>query len=317
VAGSRRGLGREATLGVACALLCVVFSAAAPSFATPENAAAIFRNSVELLLIGLGMTLLLAMAAIDVSVGAAMGLAAIGVGQALLLGAPAWAAALVGPVVGVAVGAASGAVVVFGRVPPIVGTLGLFGVYKTGIFLALGGQWMSGLPDGLTRAMAARLLGLPASLWTVLVAYAAVWTALRRTPYGPHLLALGASEGAARLSGVAVDRVRFATFLASGALCGVAATFYVATYRNVEPSIGATLALEAVVAVALGGTNVMGGRCSLLGTALGVLLLRVLQNGLLLVGVGSLWQPVVAGLLLVGVFVLDRTLARGRTEAAP
>ena len=85
--------------------------------------------------------------------------------------------------------------------------------------------------------------------------------------------------------GIAVVRVRFATFIISGALCGSAATFYVATYRNVEMTIGSTLALEAIAAVVLGGTGMTGGQCSLLGTVLGVFLLRILQNGLLLIRV--------------------------------
>jgi AI-2 transport system permease protein len=96
----------------------------------------------------------------------------------------------------------------------------------------------------------------------------------------------------------------------SGGLCGLAASFYVATYRNVEMTIGATLALEAVAAVVLGGTAVTGGRISLLGTAFGVILLRILQNGLLLVGVPSLWQPVVTGLLLL--LVLGAEALSGR-----
>jgi len=99
--------------------------------------------------------------------------------------------------------------------------------------------------------------------------------------------------------------VRFITFVISGALTGLAATFYVANYRNVEMTIGSTLALDAIAAVVLGGTSILGGRCSLLGTVLGVLLLRILQNGLLLVGVPSLWQAVVTGALLIGVLVLE------------
>ncbi|MER8961721.1 hypothetical protein NKI24_22750 [Mesorhizobium sp. M0701] len=91
------------------------------------------------------------------------------------------------------------------------------------------------------------------------------------------------------------------TFVISGVLTGIAATFYVATYRNVEMTIGSTLALDAIAAVILGGTSILGGRCSLIGTVLGVLLLRILQNGLLLIGVPSLWQPVVTGVLIVGV----------------
>ena len=129
--------------------------------------------------------------------------------------------------------------------------------------------------------------------------YLAAWLALRHMPYGPHLLAIGNDEEKARLSGVAVRPVRIATFVVSGLLAGVAAIFYVSTYRNVAMTIGGNIALEAIAAAVLGGTSITGGSCSLLGTALGVILIRLLQNGLVLVGVPSLWQTVVTGGLLL------------------
>src|SRR4029077_15909270 len=130
------------------------------------------------------------------------------------------------------------------------------------------------------------------------LAYGAVFVAVRLTPFGAHLLAIGHSEAKARLAGFGGRGVQFAVFVTSGGLSGLAASFYVATYRNVEMTIGATLALEAVAAVVLGGTAVTGGRISLLGTAFGVILLRLLQKGLLLVGVPSLLQTVVTRLPL-------------------
>ena len=232
------------------------------------------------------------------------------IGRLLEAGAPPALAALAGPVAGLALGVVTAVVVVFGRIPAIVATLGLLGVYRAGIFLALGGSWLSGLPAGLTNLLAARVFGMPVSVLVIALAYGAVFVAVRLTPFGAHLLAIGNSEARARLAGVGVRRVQVAAFVISGGLCGLAASFYVATYRNVEMTIGATLALEAVAAVVLGGTAVTGGRISLLGTAFGVVLLRLLQNGLLLVGVPSLWQPVVTGLLLL--LVLGAEALSGR-----
>jgi AI-2 transport system permease protein len=298
---------REALLALGCIVSGLVFSIFSPYFATPDNLLTIARNSTELLLIGLGMTLLLGIGGIDVSVGSVLGLAAIGIGRLLEAGAPPVLAALAGPVAGLALGGVTALVVIFGRIPAIVATLGLLGVYRAGIFLALGGSWLSGLPVGLTNLLAARIFGLPVSMFVIALAYGAVFVAVRLTPFGAHLLAIGNSEARARLAGIGVRRVQVAAFVISGGLCGLAASFYVATYRNVEMTVGSTLALEAVVAVVLGGTAV---RISLLGTAFGVILLRVLQNGLLLVGVPSLWQPVVTGFLLL--FVLGAEALSGR-----
>lgn len=297
--------GREWSLLLACAVTVLLFSVASPYFATSGNAGTILRNSIELLLAGLGMTLLLAMGGIDVSIGIVMGLAAIGVGNALGLQMNPVLTALIGPAIGAALGFITATVVVLGRVPAIVGTLGLLGVYRTAIFVLLGGQWLSGLPTGLTNLLSVSPLGIPFAAWAIAAVYLAVWMALRRAPYGVHLLAIGNSEEKARLSGIAVLKVRIVTFVISGALTGLAATFYVANYRNVEMTIGSSLSLDAIAAVVLGGTSIMGGRCSLIGTVLGVLLLRILQNGLLLVGVPSLWQPVVTGGLLIGVLAFE------------
>jgi ribose/xylose/arabinose/galactoside ABC-type transport system permease subunit len=293
--------GRPLSLLAACLLVGLVATLSSPYFATWENLATIFRNSVELLFVSLGMTLLLAMGSIDVSIGMAMGLAAIAVGRVLQAGGSPWLAILAGLAMGALLGLLTGAVIVIGRIPAIVGTLGLLGVYRAAIFLALGGSWLSGLPHTLTGIIGGTLLGIPAAGIVIAAAYGGLWVAMRRTTFGVHLLAIGNSEEKARLAAVAVARTRLFTFVISGILCGAAAAFYVSTYRTVEMTVGSDVALEAIAAVVLGGTSIMGGRCSLLGTAIGVILIRVLQNGLLLIGVPSLWQTVVTGLLLISI----------------
>jgi ribose transport system permease protein/AI-2 transport system permease protein len=305
--------GRELTLLIACVLVAVAASAASPYFATIDNLSTVLRNSIELMIIALGMSLLLAMGGIDVSIGMVLGLAAFAAGTLVAGGHAPAAPILAGPLVGGLLGIITGAVVVLGGIPAIVGSLGLFGVYRAAIFLLLGGRWLSGLPPTLTNVLSSNLLGVPLAAIVIAALYLAVWVALRFTPYGPHLLAIGNNEEKARLSGVSVRRVRIATFVVSGALAGVAADFYVSTYRNVAMTIGGNIALEAIAASVLGGASVMGGGCSLSGTALGVILIRLIQNGLVLVGIPSLWQTVVTGALLL--LVLSGEALRGRVSA--
>jgi ribose/xylose/arabinose/galactoside ABC-type transport system permease subunit len=304
--------GRELTLLAAILVAGAVFALLSPVYLSPNNLYAVIRNSVELLVIGLGLTFVLAVGGIDVSVGVVLGIAAIAIGNLLLAGVSPWAAALAGPLVGLALGAVTGSVIVFGRIPAIVATIGLFGIYRTVIFVLLGGSWLSGLPSSLSEIFAARIAGVvPTSYLVILAAYAGAYLALRRTPFGLHLLAVGDAAERARLSGIAVRRIQIAAYMVSGALCGLAATFYVANYRNVEMTVGSTIALDAIAAVVLGGTSILGGRASLLGTALGVLLIRVLQNGFTIVGLPSLWQPVVTGALLLIALSLERLAASG------
>ena len=307
--------GRELSLLAACVAIGAVATLASPYFATWSNLSTVFRNSVELLFVSLGMTLLLAMGSIDVSVGMVMGLSAIAVGRVLEAGGSPSVAMVAGLAASALLGLLTGVVIVLGQVPAIVGTLGLLGVYRAAIFLVLGGSWLSGLPHSLTDVLGSTIFGLPIAVPIIIAAYAAIWVAMRRTTFGVHLLAIGNSEEKARLSAVAVTRRRLATFVTSGLLCGVAAVFYVASYRNVEMTIGGDIALESIAAVVLGGTSILGGQCSLLGTALGVVLIRVLQNGLLLIGIPSLWQTVVTGLLLI--IIVSGDMLRGRFRIGP
>ncbi len=297
---------RELLLLCACLAAGLVFALASPYFLLPANLATIARSSVEFLVIALGMTIVLAAGGIDIAVGAAMGVSAILVGTALAAGWPGPVVALLGPLGGLVLGLVAAAIVVLGRVPPIIATLGLFGVWRALIYLLLGGSWLSGLPDTLGWLVKPTLLGVPIVALELLVLYALAWMVMWRTPLGVWWLAAGGNEPSARLAGVPTGRVRAAAFVLSGTLAGLAGTFYVAQYRNVEMTTGGTIALDAIVAAVLGGASVTGGRASLVGTALGVLLVRILQNGFVLVGVPSLWGQVVIGALLLVTLGLER-----------
>ncbi len=304
---------REVTLAFACALAAGYFGVASPYFFSPSNLATVLNNGVELMLTSLGLSLVLATAGIDISVGGTLGICAIFIGWGLRAGWPGFALMVLGPWLGTALGFGTGAVVVFGRVPPIVATLGLYGVYRAAIYLLLGGSWLSGLPRTLTPVVTTQVWGVPIVAGYVAVAYLAGFLVLRWTPLGLALLATGGNERAARLAGVATGRAKLFAYTATGALVGFAAVLYVGRYRNVENSTGSTLALDAVVAAILGGTSALGGHANLLGTLLGVLLVRTLQNGFVLVGAPSLWQPVITGGLLLVVLILE---AGGRRQRA-
>lgn len=311
---------REATLLAVIGVAIVAFATLSPVYLSVNNLNAVIRNSTELLAIALGLTFVMAIGGIDVSIGVAMGIAAIAIGKLLMFGIPSLVAAAAGPVVGVTLGAVTGAVIVYGRIPAIVATIGLLGIFRMVVFALLGGSWLSGLPSGLSAIFTYKLGGLlPVSYIFILAAYLVAFAIFRLTPLGTHLLAIGNSEERARLSGIAINRVRMAAYLICGGLAGMAATFYIANYRNVETGVGTTLAMDAIAAVVLGGTSIMGGRASLLGTVLGVFLIRILQNGFTIVGLPSLWQPVVTGGVLILSLIAEQVVSglRRRTRTAP
>jgi ribose/xylose/arabinose/galactoside ABC-type transport system permease subunit len=204
----------------------------------------------------------------------------------------------------------SGFMIVVGKVPPIIATLGLFGIYRAAIFLLLGGSWISGLPNTLAPLVNSEIFGVPVVAVYVLVFYFVGWLILRWFPIGTAVLAIGGNERAAQLAGVTVGRSKFFVYGVTGFLVGFAALLYVARYRNVETSTGETIALDAIVAAVLGGSSVLGGRANLVGTMLGVVLVRLLQNGFVLAGVPSLWEQVITGSLLLLVLILDAAVKR-------
>jgi ribose/xylose/arabinose/galactoside ABC-type transport system permease subunit len=308
---------RELTLALACVGVAVFFQFLSPYFLTTDNLITILRNSVELLLVSLGITFVLATAGIDIAVGGALGICAIFVGWSVQGGWPFAVVLLIGPLVGTGLGLVSALLIVKGKIPPIIATLGLFGVYRAVIFLLLGGSWISGLPDTLGPAVNTTIAGMPLTAIYILFFYFIGWIVSHWLPLGIAIRATGGNERAARLSGVSIGRTKFFAYGFTGLLVGFAAFLYVARYRNVETSTGGLIALDAIVASVLGGTSVLGGKANLLGAMFGVLLVRLLQNGFVLIGVPSLWEQVITGVLLIGVLILDALAERSQAQSRP
>ncbi|MBK1696212.1 ABC transporter permease [Rhodovibrio salinarum] len=296
---------RELVLLVAIVLIGGFFALSSPYFLTVDNLTTTLRNSVDLAIISAGMTLVIISGSIDVSVGGVLAVAAIFVGRGFQWGLPAPAVVLLGLGVGTLLGLVNGTVVAKAKVPPIIATLGTMYVFLAVLFLVIGGEWISGLPDTLSPLVSGDFLGLPVPLYLIAGVYGVCYLLLRHHSFGRHLYAIGSNEHAARLAGIAVDRVKMQVYALLGFLAGSGALIYVARLRNVEVNIGTTIALEAIAAVILGGANIRGGVGSLLGALLGVLFIKMIQNGLVLIGVSSLWETVVIGGLLIVVLTAD------------
>lgn len=303
-------LKRETLLLGSVFAVMAFFGLATDAFLSPDNLVTILKNSVDLAVISAGMTLVIIMGGIDVSVGGILAVAAIFIGRAFQWDLPLAAVVLIGPFTGTLLGSFNGYLCTRLRVPPIIATLGTMYIFLGILFIAIGGRWISGLPDTLSPLVDGRYLGVPSVVYIFLVVYGGAWFLLRAQPFGQHLYAMGSNEAAARLAGVAVSRNKILTYALLGALAGFAALLYVARLRNVEVNIGTTLALDAIAATILGGTNIQGGEGSLVGTLCGVLFIKIMQNGLVLLGISSLWESVIIGFLLVTVLTVDR-LRRG------
>ena len=289
----------------ALALLCVVFASQSEFFLSERNFTTILRNSVDLAVICAGMTIVIILGGIDVSVGGIVAVSAVLIGRAYQLGMPDWVVVPVGLAAGALLGALNGAIISKSRVPPIVATLGTMYIYIAVLFLVIGGVWISGLPNTLSFLVLGDAFGVPSGVFVIGAVYVFSWLPLRWTPWGQRVVAIGCDEVAARLNGIRVDRTKIQAYALLGVFAGIAAILYVARLRNVEVNIGTNIALEAIAATILGGANIRGGVGSLIGTLMGVVFIKMTQNGLVLIGVSSLWETVVIGALLIIVLILD------------
>ena len=303
---------RELALAAAILAVGIVFAAQSEFFLTERNLVTVLRNSVDLAVISAGMTLVIIMGGIDVSVGGILAVAAIFIGRSYQAGLPDILVVPIGLGAAALLGFVNGMVCAKARVPPIIATLGSMYIFIAVLYLVIGGTWIHGLPNTLSFLIRGELLGVPAGAFIIAGVYGLCWTLLRRQVWGRHLCAIGSNEQSARLVGINVDRVKIQAYTLLGALAGLAAVLYVARLRNVEVNIGTNIALEAIAATILGGANIRGGVGSLAGTLLGVLFIKVVQNGLVLIGVSSLWERVIIGSLLIIVLTLDAVEGRRR-----
>ena len=298
-------IGREVLLLIALGVLVAIFASQSEFFLSERNLTTILRNSVDLAVVCAGMTIVIILGGIDVSVGGIVAVSAVLIGRAYQYDMPDMVVVPIGLAAGAALGAMNGAIIAKSRVPPIVATLGTMYIFIAVLFLVIGGVWISGLPNTLSFLVLGELFGLPSGLFVIGAIYGLSWLMLRRTPWGQRVVAIGCDEHAARLVGIRVDRTKIQAYALLGLFAGLAAVLYVARLRNVEVNIGTNIALKAIAATILGGANIRGGIGSLLGTLMGVLFIKMTQNGLVLIGVSSLWETVVIGGLLIVVLVLD------------
>jgi len=312
---SRTGLGalrraRELPPAIALAAVLVAVLVVAPSFFGAGNLRDLALNNAPVLLVSIGMTLVILVGEIDISVGSQFAVCSVAAGVLAKAGLP---IALV-PVAVIAVGACMGAVNGFlvGTLglPSIIVTLAMLVAWRDALRWATEGAWVQGLPAsfqwfGLTPAAAqALIVGI-----ALVVLLASGW-ALRNLQLGRTLYAVGSDEEAARLAGIEPKRVVFGVFTLTGALVGLAATLNAVRFDAVPSNAGLGLELQAVAAVVVGGTAITGGRGTVLGTLIGVLLLGTIGTAMTYVGISPFWAKAIQGLIILAALVADAAMAR-------
>ena len=279
-----------------------------PDFLTIANLFDVTRQVSINAVISFGMTLVILLGGIDLSVGSILAVSSLVIALLMRAGDPATLATLVGVLCGAFMGALNGLLVTKGRVAPFIATLGMMTLLR-GVALVLSqGSPISGFSSRFFSALGggyfARVIPLPV-VW-MLVLFAILWFVLDRTVFGRHVYATGGNPEAASLSGVNVDRVQILVYTLSGLTAAVAGVILTSRLDSAQPTAGAGYELDAITAVVLGGTSLAGGRGWIFGTLLGVLLIGVLNNGLNLIGISAFYQQVIKGSVILLAVLLDR-----------
>jgi rhamnose transport system permease protein len=303
---------RELGLLAALAVVIVVTSAYNPRFVSAQSIRDLLLNASIIALLTVGQTLVVITRNVDLSVGSVLGLTAFVTGYLFVdhPGLPIVVALLLGLLIGLGCGAANGIITAVGRVPSLVVTLGTLYVYRGIDYAIAGGRQVNAenLPDSLLSLGSGRILGVPYLAIITVVLVAAATYALRSFRSGRELYAIGSNPDAAVLAGIRVSRRVLGAFIASGAVAGLAGALWTARFGTVDAAAGTGFELQVIAAVVVGGVAISGGSGSVVGAALGALLLSTIGSALVVLRVPSFWLQAIAGALLIGAIALDRLI---------
>lgn len=284
----------------------VIFSAVNERFLTSLNIHGIIVSAAISAITGLGMTLIIAMRALDLSVGSIMGFSAIVVAELLDAGSPLWLALVVGALTGCLLGLANGLLVVLLRLPSFVATLATLSMILGGELLITSGETVT-IHNAVFSHMVIGTIGghLPLAAIMAAIIFAFVWVVFHRTPFGRHVVAIGGDVRAAIGAGINVSRVTLGAFTLVGLLASLSGTMYAAELQNADSTIGAGAELTAIAVVVVGGTSLTGGRGNLFGTVCAAVLLASIKAGLNVANVSSLYEDLVFGGILIVALMID------------
>lgn len=305
---------RNEQLGVGLALvaLVVLMAIIAPYFWTTNNLIEVMRQVSAIAILAAGGTFVILTAGIDLSVGSALGVTAMTAIVCADAGLPAIVSIVAALGVGVVVGSINGVFIARFALPAFIVTLAALTYLRGVVYVGTGGTTL--IPAQVDYAWIGQssLLGVPYAVLIMLAVYVGGWFLLNRTVFGRQVYAIGGNMEAARLSGIPVRRVIMLTYVISGVTAGIAGLIVASRLESAVPDLGSGYELNAIAAIVLGGTSLMGGRGSLVGTFIGALFIAVLSNGMTLMNVASFYQQIIMGVVILLAVLIDR-LRRGQS----
>lgn len=311
------------------ALFAVIafFSVFAPNFLSAANIILMSKHVALNAFLAMGMTFVIITGGIDLSVGSIVGLCGMVAGGLILNGIDLQVGytmyfnvvevCLITLAVGVVIGAVNGLLITRLNVAPFIATLGTLYVARGFALLSSDGQTfpnLVGKPELATTGFgflgSGRIIGLPVSIWILIVVALAAAYVAKYVPIGRQIFAVGGNERAARMSGIRVDRVKMFVYMFSGFCAAIVGIVISSELMASHPATGNSFELNAIAAAVLGGTSMSGGRGTIGGTIIGAFVIGILSDGLVMMGVSSFWQMVIKGIVIIVAVVVDQAQRR-------
>ncbi|OIN94366.1 MAG: ABC transporter permease [Comamonadaceae bacterium CG1_02_60_18] len=300
---------------IALAVTCLFFTVQTERFLSGTNLSLVLQQVMVVGVLAIGQSLIILTAGIDLSCGMVMALSGVVMTKfAIDFGMNPYLATACGLGVAVGFGLLNGLLVTRMKLPPFIVTLGTLNIAFAVTQIYSESQTITDLPEAMTTLGNTFNIGsTEVSLGTVtmLLLYLLAWFVLRETSPGRHLYAVGNNPEAARLTGISVDRVLITVYAMAGLFYGIAAMLSVARTGVGDPNAGQTENLDAITAVVLGGTSLFGGRGLILGSLVGAVIVGVFRNGLTLMGVASVYQTLITGILVILAVAADQMSRKG------
>jgi ribose transport system permease protein len=289
-------------------LLSVGLSLISPYFFTLSNILNLMDQSVITGIVAIGQTFVILIAGIDLSVGSLTGATGIILGLCLA-DLPLPLAIVAAMVAGGLAGFVNGYIITQGRVAAFIVTLGMMSIGRSMAYVLSGANSISQLPDALGDLASSTILGIPTNFLVLVILYAAAWYYLTFTKGGRTIYAIGSNAEAARTAGLSVGFYSIVVYVISGGLSAVAAVFLAARILSIDPIAATGLELDTIAAVVIGGASLFGGRGTIIGTFIGVLIMVLIRNGLNLLNVNPYWQGTAIGSIIIAAVLLERFLS--------
>ena len=307
---------REFSLIIVLIALCVVVSIFSPTFLSPTNIAQVFRNNALVIVMAVGMLCVLLTGGIDISIASTLAFSGMTVGLLMKYQIldNTFLLFVIGSAIGVVCGFLNGLIISKGKVAPIISTMGFMYIWRGMAYMISNNQWASGADVANFSLFGTD--GAPGPYIIIAVVYVAFFIIMKWTKFGRKIYAVGSNAEAARVSGINVDRVLIYTYMVMGFLAGLCGALSVSIYASAQPNMQYGMEMDVIAACVIGGVSMNGGRGSVVGTFLGAVILSLITRALPLVGIDSIAQNMVKGIIILAVVILNVVTQRVMDKAS-